>query len=206
MNTLKHLALAAAQPGEPLVLDRRRRVGPPDLHQLVQQTAEHARRDVGVAAEHRLERGPERLAAVRADLDVAVGARGQQLEQAYAVGLGRHHQAELAGVPDGRGREAYLGLKKLGILVRHFERPGLADKIRITIGTMQQNNALLAGIKTLAAAGADPAPAKPNGKAERTAEKAADKSAADKPERAEKADRPEKADKPDRVEKGEAAA
>ena len=58
----------------------------------------------------------------------------------------------LAAAPDGRGREAYLGLKRQGILVRHFDRPGLADKVRITIGQSHENNALLAGIKALHAA------------------------------------------------------
>ena len=56
----------------------------------------------------------------------------------------------LATAPGGRGREAYLGLKHQGILVRHFDRPGLADKIRITIGQAHENNAVLAGIKALA--------------------------------------------------------
>ncbi|MCC6423181.1 MAG: histidinol-phosphate transaminase [Phycisphaerales bacterium] len=56
-----------------------------------------------------------------------------------------------AVAPDGRGREAYLGLKRQGILVRHFDKPGLSDKIRITIGTSQENNALLGGIKALTA-------------------------------------------------------
>ena len=55
----------------------------------------------------------------------------------------------LATVPNGKGREAYLGLKEQGILVRYFHRPGLTDKIRITIGTSQENNALLGGIKAL---------------------------------------------------------
>jgi histidinol-phosphate aminotransferase len=55
----------------------------------------------------------------------------------------------LARAPDGRGRDAYLGLKAQGILVRHFDRPGLADKIRITIGHPQENNALLGGIRSL---------------------------------------------------------
>ena len=55
----------------------------------------------------------------------------------------------LATVPNGQGREAYLGLKEQGILVRYFNLPGLTDKIRITIGTSQENNALLGGIKTL---------------------------------------------------------
>ncbi len=55
----------------------------------------------------------------------------------------------LAGAPDGRGRDVYLGLKRQGILVRYFDKPGLSDKIRITVGTSQENNALLGGIKNL---------------------------------------------------------
>ena len=55
----------------------------------------------------------------------------------------------LATVPNGQGREAYLGLKEQGILVRYFNLPGLTDKIRVTIGTSQENNALLGGIKAL---------------------------------------------------------
>lgn len=57
----------------------------------------------------------------------------------------------LARVPDGRGREAYLGLKAQGILVRFFDRPGLTDKLRITIGQSHENNALLAGVRGLSA-------------------------------------------------------
>lgn len=55
----------------------------------------------------------------------------------------------LATVPDGEGERAYLGLKEQGILVRYFDKPGLRDKLRITIGTGQENNALLGGIKAL---------------------------------------------------------
>jgi histidinol-phosphate aminotransferase len=58
----------------------------------------------------------------------------------------------LVTVPGGRGREAYLGLKQQGILVRFFDKPGLSDKLRITIGTSQENNALLGGIKVLSIA------------------------------------------------------
>ncbi|HEY8666338.1 MAG TPA: histidinol-phosphate transaminase [Tepidisphaeraceae bacterium] len=58
----------------------------------------------------------------------------------------------LVTCPGGRGREAYLGLKQQGILVRYFDKPGLNDKIRITVGTSQENNALLGGIKALSAA------------------------------------------------------
>ena len=59
----------------------------------------------------------------------------------------------LAAVPGGRGKEIYQGLKQQGILVRYFDLPGLQDKIRITIGQSHENNALLAGIKVLTAAG-----------------------------------------------------
>lgn len=58
----------------------------------------------------------------------------------------------LATVPGGRGRDAYQGLKQQGILVRFFDKPGLSDKVRITIGTSQENNALLGGIKALSLA------------------------------------------------------
>jgi histidinol-phosphate aminotransferase len=57
----------------------------------------------------------------------------------------------LATCPGGRGAEAYQGLRRQGILVRHFPLPGLSDKIRITVGTSQENNALIAGIKNLTA-------------------------------------------------------
>ncbi|HEX4124129.1 MAG TPA: histidinol-phosphate transaminase [Tepidisphaeraceae bacterium] len=57
----------------------------------------------------------------------------------------------LATCPGGRGQETYLGLKRQGILVRYFNLPGLTDKIRITIGTSQENNGLIAGIKMLTA-------------------------------------------------------
>jgi len=55
----------------------------------------------------------------------------------------------LATCPDGDGRGAYLRLKQQGILVRYFDAPELTDKLRITIGTSQENNALLGGIKSL---------------------------------------------------------
>jgi len=55
----------------------------------------------------------------------------------------------LAGVPGGEGRAMYEGLKRQGILVRHFDRPGLRDKLRVTIGTAQENDAMLGGVKAL---------------------------------------------------------
>lgn len=55
----------------------------------------------------------------------------------------------LVHVPEGNGKAAYQGLKEQGILVRYFDKPGLTDKIRITVGNADENNALLAGIKAL---------------------------------------------------------
>ncbi|MCS7033575.1 MAG: histidinol-phosphate transaminase [Phycisphaerae bacterium] len=55
----------------------------------------------------------------------------------------------LASVPGGRARDAWLRLKEQGILVRYFDQPGLRDKLRITIGTIQENNALLGAVKSL---------------------------------------------------------
>jgi len=55
-----------------------------------------------------------------------------------------------AASPDGNGQAAYLRLKARGILVRYFDKPGLQDKIRITIGTRQENDAVLAALKALA--------------------------------------------------------
>jgi len=55
-------------------------------------------------------------------------------------------------VPDGdarfisteiMAREFYQRLKDSGILVRYFDQPRLRDKLRITIGTHEQNTRLL---------------------------------------------------------------
>jgi histidinol-phosphate aminotransferase len=41
----------------------------------------------------------------------------------------------------------YRRLKAQGILVRYFDQPRLRNKLRITVGTMQENDALLAALK-----------------------------------------------------------
>ncbi|MCB1648794.1 MAG: histidinol-phosphate transaminase [Pseudomonadales bacterium] len=45
--------------------------------------------------------------------------------------------------PEILARECYQRLKDEGILVRYFDMPRLRDKLRITIGTAQENNQLL---------------------------------------------------------------
>src|SRR4051812_48200314 len=86
----------------------------------------------------------------------------------------------LVTAPEGKGRDLYMGLKQQGILARFFDKPGLSDKVRITVGQSHENNALLAGIKALLTA--------------------------DKHDRPSKADKPEKADKTDRAEKADGRA
>lgn len=49
----------------------------------------------------------------------------------------------LAGPPDGNAERAYLGLKERRILVRYFKHPRLQNWLRITVGTDEQNHALL---------------------------------------------------------------
>lgn len=46
-------------------------------------------------------------------------------------------------------REIYLALKDQGILVRYFDTPRLKDKLRITVGTPEQNARLVAALGVL---------------------------------------------------------
>ncbi|MBR1497469.1 MAG: histidinol-phosphate transaminase [Oscillospiraceae bacterium] len=52
--------------------------------------------------------------------------------------------------PDFGGEALYAGLKEKGVLVRHFAKPErIADYVRISVGTREQLDALLAAIDTL---------------------------------------------------------
>ncbi len=54
----------------------------------------------------------------------------------------------LASVPGPRGRAAQVlaALKVAGVLVRHFDAPGLDDKLRISVGTPEDTDALIAAL------------------------------------------------------------
>jgi len=52
----------------------------------------------------------------------------------------------LARAPDGQAEACYRYLKERGILVRYWNLPRLADKVRITVGTPEENDALLAAL------------------------------------------------------------
>lgn len=82
--------------------------------------------------------GWERVRAARAVMADALTRRG------FSV-IPSHANFILATVPEGvSARRLYEALKTGGILVRYFDRPGLDDKLRITIGTPEENRALLA--------------------------------------------------------------
>ena len=49
----------------------------------------------------------------------------------------------LAQPPQGNAEQIYLALKERGILVRYFKQASLSDKLRITVGTDEQNRLLV---------------------------------------------------------------
>jgi histidinol-phosphate aminotransferase len=55
----------------------------------------------------------------------------------------------LATPPKGNAEQLYLQLKARGILVRYFKQPELEDKLRITVGTEEQNQTLIEALVSL---------------------------------------------------------
>ena len=53
----------------------------------------------------------------------------------------------LARPPDGNAEEIYQALKAGGVLVRYFKQPRLEEKLRITVGTDEQNAALVQALR-----------------------------------------------------------
>ncbi|MBE9141064.1 histidinol-phosphate transaminase [Nodosilinea sp. LEGE 07088] len=60
--------------------------------------------------------------------------------------LDSHGNFVLATPPQPRAEQLYLALKEQGILVRYFKQPRLDDKLRISVGTDAQNQALIAAL------------------------------------------------------------
>jgi histidinol-phosphate aminotransferase len=74
----------------------------------------------------------------------------QDLKQLGFTMRPSHGNFLLATVPDGSDAATlYMALKQRGILVRYFNQPGLADKLRITVGTVEQNRSLVEAIVSL---------------------------------------------------------
>lgn len=51
--------------------------------------------------------------------------------------------------PAYRGEALYLGLRQQGVMVRHFNRPRIDPFVRITVGTPEENQLLLAALDTV---------------------------------------------------------
>ena len=60
-----------------------------------------------------------------------------------------HGNFLLATPPQGNAEYLYLQLKARSILVRYFNQPRLEDKLRITVGTEEQNQTLLEALKII---------------------------------------------------------
>src|SRR5690606_21211143 len=76
-----------------------------------------------------------------------IAERGRVRQRLSDMGFhipGSHTNFLLATVPAGAGAaELFESLKQEGIYVRYFTHERLRDKLRITIGTPEQNDALL---------------------------------------------------------------
>jgi histidinol-phosphate aminotransferase len=53
----------------------------------------------------------------------------------------------LMRVRDGQAKELKLALEQRGILIRHYNKPGLRDCVRISVGTPEQNDKALAALQ-----------------------------------------------------------
>ena len=56
---------------------------------------------------------------------------------------------EVVRVRDGRARELKASLERRGILIRYFDKHGLRDCVRISIGKPEQNDRLLSALREL---------------------------------------------------------
>lgn len=61
-----------------------------------------------------------------------------------------------ASHPEYRGEQLYLGLRQQGVMVRHFNKPRIAEFLRITVGTPDENQCLLAALDVVMAPDAGP--------------------------------------------------
>ncbi len=73
----------------------------------------------------------------------------KELRQLGFKVLDSHGNFVLATPPQGNAEQLYLALKEQGILVRYFNQPRLDNKLRISVGTEEQNHALIAALSRL---------------------------------------------------------
>ena len=63
--------------------------------------------------------------------------------------LPSHANFVFARHPERRGAELFAGLRERGVLVRHFQKPRIEDFLRITVGTDEQCDRLIAELRDL---------------------------------------------------------
>lgn len=85
-----------------------------------------------------------RVVAERERLRAALCSRGFTVPESRANFL-------FAGRAKVSARAIYEGLKEAGVLVRHWNRPVICDFVRITVGTREQDEALLAALDRILA-------------------------------------------------------
>ena len=86
----------------------------------------------------------EKIKKSREKLAIALKNLGFTVPKSYGNFL-------LATPPEGNAEHLYLQLKARSILVRYFKQPRLEDKLRITIGTEEQNQTLLEALGAISA-------------------------------------------------------
>ncbi len=84
----------------------------------------------------------ERIRTTRTRLGRALAGRGFRVWPSQANFV-------LARPADGDALRLYRGLRERGVLVRYFAEPGLADKLRISVGTDRQTARLLSALADL---------------------------------------------------------
>ncbi len=84
----------------------------------------------------------DKIKASRAKLEKALADMGLDLWPSQANFV-------LTRPPAGDAHRLYLELRERGILVRYWDRPGLSDKIRISVGTEEDNRVLVEALEEL---------------------------------------------------------
>jgi len=81
-------------------------------------------------------------------IDLRTSLTAELTTLGYKV-LPSHANFVFARPKDGDASAVASALREQGIIVRHFDKPRIAEYLRITIGTAEQNNRLIDALKTL---------------------------------------------------------
>ncbi|MGE6442538.1 histidinol-phosphate transaminase [Psychrobacter sp. NPDC078409] len=81
-------------------------------------------------------------------IDLRTSLTAELTTLGYKV-LPSHANFVFARPKDGNASAVASALREQGIIVRHFDKPRIAEYLRITIGTAEQNNRLIVALKAL---------------------------------------------------------